>query len=167
MRKTETVTINAETLEEARLRLKAQAEHLGLGETETELLLSTAKAGEPGRDEGKQFLLTEMPVYKAEKWAARALLVVSRGLGKEADADTAQGFAGLSKMNWAELASVRWEDAEPLMDEMMACVKVKLPSGGARQLYPDSDDIEEVSTLFKLRKAILKLHFGFFKDAGA
>ena len=34
---------------------------------------------ESGRDQGKSFLITEMPVTRADKWANTALLAMLRG----------------------------------------------------------------------------------------
>ena len=76
------------------------------------------------RDKDKTFYLREMSAVQAEKWAARALLAVSgpgtsipqAGLASLADA----GF-NLLEM----LGNIRWEVAEPLLDEMMTCVQRK------------------------------------------
>jgi hypothetical protein len=123
-----------------------------------------------GRDQGKFYLLTEMPVYKAEKWAARALLAVSSVIGADATADPAEGFGGLANINFSDLSKVPFELAEPLLDEMMECVKFcPNPSdlNVTRAVLPEGDDIEELSTMLTLRKEILGLHFNFFTRAGA
>ena len=132
-----------------------------------------------GRDKGKVFLLTEMPPFQAEKWAARAFLallesgvqipeeVVAAGVeGLASEAGVAAIFASL----FGGLGKVRWEALEPLLHEMMTCVRVmpdpeKNPRF-SRDLNPAADDIEEVKTLFSLRAAVVKLHTGFSPAAG-
>ena len=107
------------------------------------------------RDKDKTFYLREMSAVQAEKWAARALLAVSgpgtsipqAGLASLADA----GF-NLLEM----LGNIRWEVAEPLLDEMMTCVQRKESGTCIRSLVPE--DIDEISTIFTLRKEVLKLH---------
>jgi hypothetical protein len=123
-----------------------------------------------GRDKGKSYLLTEMPVYKTEKWAARALLAVSSVIGPDAVADSSEGFGGLANINFSDLSKVPFELAEPLLDEMMECVKFcPNPSdlNVTRPILPEADDIEEITTMLTLRKEILGLHFNFFSRAGA
>jgi hypothetical protein len=86
------------------------------------------------------------------------------------------GLAGLAFIGVGAIAGLKFEDVEPLMDEMFAsCVAIvpdpARPSvfrgagrleGGAGPVGPMvEDDIEEVSTLLQLRKAILELHLGF------
>ena len=107
------------------------------------------------RDKDKTFYLREMSAVQAEKWAARALLAVSgpgtsipqAGLASLADA----GF-NLLEM----LGNIRWEVAEPLLDEMMTCEQRKESATCIRSLVPE--DIDEISTIFTLRKEVLKLH---------
>ena len=122
-----------------------------------------------GRDKGKNFLLTEMPVYKAEKWAARALIALSSVLGDSAP-EPSEGLGGLANLKLSDFSRIPFELAEPLLDEMMECVKV-LPDpgnpGNVRVLFPGSEDIEELSTMLTLRKEILGLHFDFFDLAGS
>lgn len=120
------------------------------------------------RDKGKAYFLTEMPVAKAEKWAARALLAIAKVAGAGTP-DAIDGVGGLAGLSLSDLAQVNWELAEPLMDEMMGCVRFQPNSadpGVTRALIENADDIEEVSTMFTLRKEILALHFGFFANAG-
>jgi len=77
------------------------------------------------RDRGKVFLVTEMPPRQSEKWATRALLAVSRSnssLGAEAGELADSGMAGLAAIGFRALSSLEFEDAEPLLDEMLSCV---------------------------------------------
>lgn len=117
-----------------------------------------------GRDKGKTYLLTEMPVHQAEKWAARALLAISSAGG---DVNPTEGTAGFGGSLFSSLSKVPWGTAEGLLDEMMGCIQFSPSLGIYRKLTEGQDDIEEVKTLFTLRKEILGLHFDFFTSAGS
>jgi hypothetical protein len=125
----------------------------------TEHLTITAE----GRDKGKVFILTEMPADQAERWAIRALLALTKsGVELPDDALTA-GMAGLAAVGVRALAGLNYDDAGPLLDEMLTCAKLEhspgqpplpLTVGGVCQ-------VEEVSTFWKIRMALLTLHTGF------
>jgi hypothetical protein len=87
--------------------------------------------------------------------------------GVDIPQDTANaGIAGLMKMGLTGLLGAKWEDVEPLMDEMMEEVQF-LPDANTpqvqRKLFPG--DIEDVRTLVQLRKAIWNLNTDFLKAA--
>lgn len=111
-----------------------------------------------GRDKGKVFVLTEMPAAQAEKWAMRVLLAAARS-GFDVGHTVGMGMQGVALLGLSALANMAWDEAEPLLDEMMTCVRIKEQSG-AREVF--SDDIEEVVTRFDLRKAVLDLHISFY-----
>jgi len=123
------------------------------------------------RDRGKVFLVTEMPPRQSEKWATRALLAVSRSnssLGAEAGELADSGMAGLAAIGFRALSSLEFEDAEPLLDEMLSCVSFVPDPSKIDQLtqrplcFPVApDDIEEVSTLLALRSEVIEIHTGF------
>ena len=119
-----------------------------------------------GRDRGKVFVLTEMPATRAEKWGIRALLALARA-GVDIPPDIAQaGLAGVAAIGIQALNGLPFDMLEPLLDEMFTCVEI-MPDAK----HPDvvrklvADDIEEIPTLFKLRKAIFTLHIEFFTNA--
>lgn len=117
-----------------------------------------------GRDKGKSFLLTEMPVLAAEKWAARAILALLKaGVDVPGGADPLEQ---LMKLDIAAIVRIPWEAAEPLLDEMLKCVQFA-PAGMSQARALIDSDIEELGTLFTLRKEILGLHFDFFVNAGS
>jgi hypothetical protein len=119
-----------------------------------------------GRDQGKTFLLQEMPASQAESWAVRVILAAARG-GVEIPDDIAQaGLAGVAAMGLKMLGGMHFEDAKPLMDEMFTCVKI-VPDSSKPQVvrYLIEDDIEEVVTRLKLRKEVFALHTDFFTIA--
>jgi hypothetical protein len=117
-----------------------------------------------GRDQGKTFLLTEMPAAQAEKWAMRAFLALK---GSDSQIPTniqSLGMVGVAivTLNVFLRASVKFEELSPLLDEMLDCVKavpVKNDVTSARPLIPG--EIQEVATLGWLRSEVLELHTGF------
>lgn len=117
-----------------------------------------------GRDKGKLFLLTELPPLQAEKWATRAFLALSRS-GVDIPEDVAaSGMAGFALVALKALAGVSFQEAEPLLDDMLKCVQIyPNPSNKdtVRALNEEAGDIEEVETLFRLRKELVTLHTGF------
>jgi hypothetical protein len=123
------------------------------------------------RDNGKCFFLKEMSAYKAEKWAMKAILALMKGGVQIPDSALRGGVAGLLEVQsilFSALGNLTWETAEPLLDEMLSCVSViPDPSKSAlfRPLNLNSADIEEMSTLFLLRKEVFALHTNFFKAA--
>lgn len=124
-----------------------------------------------GRDKGKTYFLTEMNPKKSEKWAARVILALIHS-GADIPDDAAKGgMAGIASMGskgvMALLSGARWEDIEPLLDEMLECVKCQPNKNDTTvlvDLLPEeagADQIEEIGTLFTLRKEVLELHLGF------
>lgn len=137
-----------------------------------------------GRDLGKSFLIVEKSAYDAEKWATRAMLALSRAGAEVTEEAFAAGALGLVLVGLDALRKLPFEAAEPLLDEMMACVhfvpdpaKVDAMSGRpvTRPLMAPDDfndgDIEEIATILQLREEALSLHLGFsladaLKDMG-
>jgi hypothetical protein len=120
-----------------------------------------------GRDKGKTFCITEMPALQAEAWATRALFMLSKAGATIPDSVLSGGMASMAAMAGVGIQAllyVPYEDAKPLLDELMRCVRIK-EIAVTRDLTPD--DIEEIGTFFTLRGEALKLHVGFFPTAGA
>lgn len=117
------------------------------------------------RDKGKTFLITEMPADQGERWGIRAILALTKnGIRVPDDLET-QGLAGLATLSLATLGGMAYEDAGPLLDEMMECVQIK-EAAVTRKLFPT--DIEEIATRMLLRGEVLALHLGFsLGDAGS
>lgn len=119
---------------------------------------------EDGRDKGKCFKITEAPAVQTDKWGLRAMLALNRNGAQIPDEIMKLGLVGVLVVGVHKLRGVLWEDLEPLIDEMMACVQiVPTPSQPniVRGLFADPNDIEEVSTLSTLRMEVFKLHTGF------
>lgn len=131
--------------------------------TETVTLGSDA-----GRDSGKVFVITEMSASRAEKWATRALLAVGHA-GFQIPPDVLEelsggGMAAMALIGINSLMQVSWVEAEPLLDEMMACVQIK-PSENAAPRPLIEDDIMEASSRVRLKKAVWDLHVDFSSAA--
>lgn len=117
-----------------------------------------------GRDHGKVFVLTEMPSSRAEAWAYRALLALIAGGVDLPDGFEKTGMAGTAQVGIRALTGLKWEVAEPLLEEMWSCV-VFMPDPARPEVKRNliDQDIEEISTRFLLRTEILKLHMDFLK----
>lgn len=107
-----------------------------------------------GRDSGKQFLLTEMSAAEAEEIAIRVLGP------RFPDAVMTYGMAGVAILGIPAIYAMPYDEAKPLWDRIMACVR---PVGTQAAPAPISADnaIEEVTTRIQLRMEVLELHLGF------
>lgn len=118
-----------------------------------------------GRDKGKSFVLTEMPADQAERWAIRALLALAQSGAAISEDAMHAGMAGIAAMGIQALGGVRWEQLEPLLDEMFACIQYESAGGKAKlltEILPGGNSqIEEVATRMTLRFALWELHVGF------
>jgi len=119
-----------------------------------------------GRDKGKVFVLTEMPASQAERWALRAFQALAKA-GIDVPDNLAQmGMAGIAIAGVQALSRTPWQEAEPLLDEMFACIQRQPnPQKSAIVRALVEDDIEEVQTRLKLRAELLKLHVDFSNPA--
>jgi len=125
-----------------------------------------------GRDQGKVFVLHEMPATQAEKWAAKAFLALAASGVDVPENIMSAGLLGWAHLGIKALSGMSFADAEPLLDEMFGCVAI-IPdpqkpqiTRGCNGLAPlVESDIEEVSTRVRLRMELFKLHLGF-SEAG-
>ena len=118
-----------------------------------------------GRDKGRAFIIMEMSAADAEAWAIEALGVMLKSGVDIPESALATGMAGIAVYGVRSLLAGPYAEVGPLLERLMACVKIKepaLPLG--RSLTPD--DIEEISTRFRLRDEVIKLHTGFSPAAG-
>lgn len=114
-----------------------------------------------GRDKGKTFRLTEMSAQAGEKWAMRAVLALGHAGYQVPDNLLGGGMAVLASIGFSALLRVDFFEAEPLLDEMIACVS--FVSDGQRDIIRKvmDQDIEEVETILRLREGVAALHLGF------
>lgn len=135
-------------------------------------------------DRGRElaFVVREMPATKLESFIVRAgLLIAGAGLadgllgGKKPDEplDAAHVMQAAGKMAargdggdlLRALGAVDYEKARPLLDDLLGCCT---PADSVAPLTPETVDgiIEDVRTLFTLRKEALALNLDFFAAAG-
>ena len=134
-------------------------------------------------DRGRElaFVVREMPATKLESFIVRAgLLLVGSGLadgligGKDAEApDVAHVMEAAGRMLGQDqgagliraLGSLDYEKARPLLSDLLGCCTLE---GSVAPLSEETADavIEDVRTLFTLRKEALALNLGFFALAG-
>ena len=120
----------------------------------------------PGRDQGKVFHIKEMSAAAAEKWALRLALALGRS-GMDIGNVAGRGMAAIAIAGIESIFKLRFEDAEPLFDEMFACVQIKPDPSHPNVIRPlIEDDIDEVSTRVQLRWEALNLHINFSELAG-
>lgn len=116
---------------------------------------------EKGRDKGTTFLITEMPIAKADRWAMRALLAMAAGGITVPSAN--EGMLGIARVALSALKSLPEDKAIPLADELLECVQI-IPEGGIpRQMDISMNDVRDFSTLWRLRKEVLELHIDFLQ----
>lgn len=142
----------------------------------TQIVTITAE----GRDRGKHFLLTEMDAMRSEKWAMRALLAMGRSGIDVPDDILTSGAIGILGAGLSSIAKLPFEEAEPLLNEMLSCITF-IPDPSKRDVMnPERPisrplildeamgdaDIQEVATLVQLRKEVAELHLGFSLTAG-
>lgn len=117
-----------------------------------------------GRDQGKQFKLTEWSAIQTERWILRAVF----GLGKagvEIPPEILQlGAAATAYAIASQASKMPSRLGLKLADELMECVK-RVEATADRALV--EQDIEDVSTRLRLKSEVLKLTFGFFVFAAS
>lgn len=113
----------------------------------------------PGRDEGKVFVLTELSAKRADSWGQRALVALTHAGAELPDEIMTAGMAGFAMMGMQALSGLKWEEIEPLLEEMFTCIRI-CPDPSHPDMVRDlvEDDIEEVATRWKLRVEVLALH---------
>lgn len=120
---------------------------------------------ENGRDKGRVFLITEMAAAHADNWAMRALIALANGGVDLGSLRPQQGMMGMVKATLDALGKVKPEDAIPLLNELLGCVQI-IPEGGKpRPLNMDFNDVEDFTTLWRLRKEVFALHTDFLQHA--
>jgi hypothetical protein len=119
------------------------------------------------RDKGKVYILHEMSSAQGEKWGLRAMLALGKSKLEIPPELMSQGLAGIAALGIRAFGSMEFEDAEPLMDEMMACFEIRpdpINHPSVQRRLMAEEDIEEVSTRVQLRAEWWALHTGFSID---
>lgn len=119
----------------------------------------TYTVSKDNRDNGKSFEITEMSAVAGHRWASRALFaMLNSGLSMPEEL-AKQGLAGLAVMGMGAITNIPYAMAEPLLDELMECVKIKEEKITRATIV---SDFEEITTIFDLQKEVLMLHIGPF-----
>lgn len=118
-----------------------------------------------GRDAGKSFLITEMPAIQGEKWAMSVSLAVA-GAFPLADQVEDQGMGQLAFLGLKAFGLIPKAERDPLLDELMnSCVQFVPNASESRVMLnwaSAGSQIEEISTILKLRAEAFDIHTDFF-----
>jgi hypothetical protein len=123
------------------------------------------KIEEEGRDKGKVFHLVEMGALDAEDWAMRAAVTLTK-FGFQVP-DRFAGMAGIAAVGYAPIAaSVGVPEIRELMNEMLSCINIPIADPNNRGRIIEyrpmiREDVEEITTILKLRLEVFQLHTGF------
>lgn len=111
-----------------------------------------------------RFKITQMPASKLEDWLYRAVLCLGPALELPEGAGLESVGTALAKDGFSKLANVKYADAKPLLDEMLACAERDLGNGQFMPVTLATVDryIESVQALFQLRMACFKCNLSFF-----
>ncbi len=122
------------------------------------------------RDKGKKFEIREAPALQAEKWFWR-LVIALKGTAGEIPQEVASfGIVGVAirGVNTFLAADVDFAKLDPLLDELMTCVKfvrdasvADKTTGRPLATLITADDIEEIKTIAWLRSEVLRIHTNF------
>lgn len=124
---------------------------------------ATVIIDQENRDKGKQFLITEMDAYSAEAWATQALLALTNAGAEIPDNVAEMGLAGIAQVGFSALSKLKYDDAKPLLDQLIDCVQIVMPAITRPLVHGSDGDIEEIQTYMKLRKEAFMLHVNFSK----
>ena len=117
------------------------------------------------RDNGKMFQITEMPALQGESWAFRALQLLGKSGLDLTDEIGEFSALRIAQVGLTSLSMCNYEEVAPLLSEILQQVQIKMPTGGWRSVI--TDDFEEISTLFKIRKEFFSLQYGFLSAFGS
>ena len=107
-----------------------------------------------------------MPATKLESWLIRAVLLLAAAGGDVPQGrDLKEAGAFLAEKGLSALARVDYDQARPLLDELLGCCS-RMIGGVKERCTPEGMDayIEDVTTLFKLRAEALKVNLGFLSE---
>jgi len=128
----------------------------------------TYKVESDDRDEGKVFVITEMPATQGQRWALRAFLALARNGVEVPDNVKQLGMAGMVKMGFEAIGRLPFEEADSLMNILMGCVQC-MPDASRPNVVRAlvESDIDEIATRFKLCAEAFKVHVDFSKVGGS
>lgn len=114
------------------------------------------------------FEVTPMSAQRAEFWLYRAIFLIAGGAGAGIDLDKIEAKDFTDGNFLRQLLSVDFEKAEPLLNDLLSCVKFQTEGGALVQVTPSTVDgmVAFPTTLFAIRAAVLKASYGFFGNGG-
>ncbi|EOZ1744523.1 hypothetical protein ACVSXV_22620 [Yersinia enterocolitica] len=122
-----------------------------------------------GRDNGKEFIITEMSAWDADSLAQDIFRAMgdSNYTGIPADV-IAMGCAGLATVGLSVISASSPEVAHNLRDRLISTVEIVITHDGNRnrRQVKGSIDFEEVSTIRKLLDKVFQTNFDFLTIAG-
>ena len=112
----------------------------------------------------KKFLITRMSSANTEDWALELFFALANSGIEIPDDIVEMGFAGVTQIGLASLGKIPYEKAKPLLARMIDCVQF-IPNPDDERVVRNliDEDIDEVTTRFKLRKEVVSLHTDFLK----
>ena len=113
-----------------------------------------------GRDKGKSFHIKEMPALTAQDFADRIFFAAMNSGINIPDGLHKLGMEGLWSVGIQMAYKIPYDWARPMLNMLMDCITINTEAGTTRKLV--ESDIEEFTTVYELRKEVLKLHFSFF-----
>lgn len=127
---------------------------------------------EKSRDNGKSYLITEMHVLDIDEWSIRVGSAMARGgldvrdinLANGISTETIGGILELMNLGIQGFGNMASQETIDLLNELVdRCVQF-VPSGGKpRRLdIRDANDVQDLKTLWIIRKEAFNLHTGFF-----
>lgn len=123
------------------------------------------------RDTGKVFEITEMPIRQIDQWANRVLSSATRGgldvkgldFSAGFDTSTLGGILQLAQLAIQGFGNIAPQVSQDLLDELVDnTVKIVQSNGSTRPIDFNSEDLEEISSLWALRKEAFMLHVECF-----
>lgn len=127
------------------------------------------------RDTGKTYQIQEMNVIALDAWANRCLSAMAHGglsfshidISNGLDTSTTGGILQLAEIAVQGFGNIAPHLSQQLLDELInTTVSFVTESGSVRPLsIVSAGDVQEISTLWLLRKEAFNLHTGFFTNA--
>ncbi|HDL6962220.1 TPA: hypothetical protein PXM28_001462 [Yersinia enterocolitica] len=122
-----------------------------------------------GRDNGKEFIITEMSAWDADSLAQDIFRAMgdSNYTGIPADV-IAMGCAGLATVGLSVISASSPDVAHKLRDRLISTVEIVITHDGNRnrRQVKGNIDFEEVSTIRKLLDKVFQTNFDFLTIAG-
>lgn len=116
-----------------------------------------------GRDQGKEFLITEMSAWDADTLAQDIWRAMGDAKFTGIPQDViAMGSAGLATLGLSVLSASKPEVAAVMRDKLLGTVDVVITHDGQQQVRKvKSIDFEEVQTIRTLMDRVFEVNFGF------